>query len=65
MPLTAEGVVDENGQGITHIDEVEVESGQAADLEVNLEKGNYVLLCNIDLDQMHYQHGMHVSFVVK
>ena len=65
MPLTAEGVVDENGQGITHIDEVEVESGQAADLEVNLEKGNYVLLCNIDSDQMHYQHGMHVSFVVK
>ena len=65
MPLNAEGVVDENGQGITHIDEVEVEPGQAADLEVTLEKGNYVLLCNIDSDQMHYQHGMHVPFVVK
>ena len=65
LPVDADGVVDENGAGITHIDEVEVEPGNSADLEVTLEKGNYVLICNIDSDQMHYAHGMHTVFTVK
>ena len=65
LPLNDEGVVDENGAGITHIDEVEVEAGQSADLAVNLEAGNYVLICNIDSTELHYQHGMHVPFTVK
>ena len=66
LPLTAEGAVDEEGAGVTHIDEVEVEAGQSADLQVNLEPGNYVLICNInDNNEMHYQHGMHVAFTVK
>lgn len=66
LPLTPEGAVDEEGAGVTHIDEVEVEAGQAADLQVNLEPGNYVIICNInDNNEMHYQHGMHVSFTVK
>jgi len=66
LPLNSEGAVDENGAGITHIDEVEVEVGQSADLTVNLEPGNYVLICNInDNNEMHYGHGMHVPFTVK
>lgn len=66
LPLNSEGAVDEEGAGVTHIDEVEVEIGQAADLAVNLEPGNYVLICNInDNNEMHYQHGMHVAFTVK
>lgn len=66
LPLNSEGAVDEEGAGITHIDEVEVEMGQAADLAVNLEPGNYVLICNInDNNEMHYQHGMYVTFTVK
>ena len=66
LPLNSEGAVDEEGAGITHIDEVEVEMGQSADLAVNLESGNYVLICNInDNDEQHYQHGMHVAFTVK
>ena len=66
LPLNSEGAVDEEGAGITHIDEVEVEMGQAADLAVNLEPGNYVLICNInDNNEMHYQHGMYVPFTVK
>lgn len=65
LPLTPEGIVDEEGQGVTHIDEVEVEPGQAQDLTVNLEKGKYVIVCNIDSTQQHYKHGMHVAFTVK
>ena len=64
LPLTSEGVVDEEGAGVTHIDEVEVEPGEAADLSVDLESGKYVLICNIDSTEMHYQHGMYVPFTV-
>lgn len=66
LPLTDEGIVDEEADGITLIDEVEdVEPGMSADLTVTLEPGNYVLVCNIDSDEMHYQHGMHTPFTVK
>ena len=66
LPLNSEGAVDEEGAGVTHVDEVEVEPGQASDLAVNLESGNYVMICNInDNNEMHYQHGMHVAFTVK
>jgi uncharacterized cupredoxin-like copper-binding protein len=66
LPLTAEGTVDEEGAGVTHIDEVEVEPGQASDLAVNLEPGNYVMICNInDNNEQHYMHGMHQAFTVK
>jgi len=66
LPLTSEGIVDEEGSGLTVVDEVEdIEPGMSADLTVTLEPGNYVLLCNIDSDEMHYQHGMHVAFTVK
>ncbi|NJC97818.1 MAG: hypothetical protein C3F07_06520 [Anaerolineales bacterium] len=66
LPMNSEGAVDENGAGVTHIDEVEVEPGQAADLKVNLQPGNYVLICNInDNNEEHYQHGMYVGFTVK
>lgn len=65
LPLTAEGIVDEEAPGITAIDEVEdIEPGASADLTVNLESGNYVLLCNVDSDQLHYSHGMHVAFSI-
>ena len=66
LPLTAESTVDESGAGVTHIDEVEVEAGQSADLTVTLEPGNYVLVCNInDNNEMHYMHGMRIAFTVK
>jgi len=66
LPVNSEGAVDEEGAGVTHIDEVEVEVGQSADLAVNLAPGRYVLICNInDNNEMHYAHGMHVVFTVK
>jgi len=66
LPVNAEGAVDEEGAGVTHIDEVEVEMGQSADLAVTLDAGNYVMICNInDNNEMHYAHGMRVGFTVK
>jgi uncharacterized cupredoxin-like copper-binding protein len=66
LPLTAEGIVDENAAGLTLIDEAEdIEPGQSKDLTVTLDPGNYVLVCNTDTDQQHYMHGMHTAFTVK
>jgi len=67
LPLTSEGVVDEEGAGLTFIDEVEdLEPGDSADLTVTLEPGNYALVCNAnDNNEMHYSHGMYVGFTVK
>ena len=66
LPLNSEGAVDEEGAGITHIDEKEVEVGKSEDLTVNLQPGNYVMICNInDNNEQHYQHGMYVAFTVK
>jgi uncharacterized cupredoxin-like copper-binding protein len=65
LPVTPEGAVDEEGAGVTHIDEVEVEAGKAEDLTVNLEPGRYVIICNInDKNEQHYMHGMHTVFTV-
>lgn len=66
LPLTSEGIVDEEGAGLTHIDEVEdVEPGTSKDLTVELAPGNYVLICNMSENGSHYEHGMHVTFTVK
>ncbi len=65
LPLTAENIVDEEGAGITFINEVEdVEQGTSKDLTVTLEPGRYVLLCNTALNN-HYMRGMHIVFTVK
>ena len=65
LPLTAENIVDEEGAGITFINEVEdVEQGTSKDLTVTLEPGRYVLICNTALNN-HYTRGMHIVFTVK
>ncbi|HET6845443.1 MAG TPA: hypothetical protein VFH29_01330 [Anaerolineales bacterium] len=64
LPLNADGNVDENGAGITHVDEVEVQVGESADLKVKLEKGNYVMICNV-AENHHYMQGMHAAFTVQ
>ncbi len=67
LPLVADGTkVDEEGAGITHIDEVpDMEPGAVEDLTVDLEPGNYVLICNMTENAIHYMRGMHVVFTVK
>ncbi|HYZ13685.1 MAG TPA: sulfocyanin-like copper-binding protein [Actinomycetota bacterium] len=60
LPTNDEGVVDEEGEGVTLIDEIEdVAGGSSQSLTVNLDAGSYVLICNLP---GHYQQGMHASF---
>jgi uncharacterized cupredoxin-like copper-binding protein len=66
LPTDENGVVDEAGEGIEVIDEVEdVEVGDSAELTVTLEAGSYALVCNIyddDEGEAHYQMGMRTAF---
>jgi uncharacterized cupredoxin-like copper-binding protein len=62
LPTNEDGDVDEEGEGVTHIDEVEdIEAGATESLTVELDAGNYVVLCNLP---GHYKQGMHASFTV-
>lgn len=65
LPRTVDGNVDEEGAGVTHIDEVaDMAVGQVSDLTVKLERGRYVLVCNLTENSMHYMAGMHIVFTV-
>lgn len=70
LPTNENGSVDEEGDGIEVIDEVEekIEPGATADLSVTLAPGNYVLICNVydeEEQEAHYQMGMHTAFTVE
>jgi len=68
LPTVEDGSVDEAGEGLELIDEIEdMAVGDTATLTVSLDAGNYVLICNIyDADEVeaHYQEGMRVGFTV-
>ena len=60
LPTDENGDVDEAGEGVEHVDEVEdIEGGSTQSLTVNLDAGSYVLICNLP---GHYGQGMHASF---
>ena len=61
LPLAADGTeVDEEGAGLTLVDEVEdIAVGASASLPVDLAAGHYVLICNLPA---HYTSGMHAEF---
>ena len=62
LPTNEDGDVDESGEGVELIDEIEdVEAGSSESLTVSLDAGNYVLICNLP---GHYRQGMHASFTV-
>ncbi len=55
-------IVDEEGEGLEAIDEEEdIAPGSSATLDVDLDAGSYVAICNLP---GHYQQGMHVAFTV-
>lgn len=66
LPVDEDGVVDEEGEGIEVVDEIEdLPVGETAELSVTLEAGSYVLLCNIwseDEGEAHYTMGMRTAF---
>lgn len=61
LPLSSDGTeVEEDGEGLTAIDEVEdVAVGADASLPVTLAAGRYVMICNIPA---HYTSGMRTEF---
>ncbi len=69
LPVNVQSVVDENGAGMTIIGEIE-DISVGTDVHVtsmDLEPGNYVLICNIwdeDEQESHYDEGMRVAFTV-
>lgn len=71
LPTSEDGSVNEEGEGITLIDEIEdIAVGDAPTLTVSLDAGNYVFVCNIveeedGVIESHYQEGMRVGFTVE
>jgi uncharacterized cupredoxin-like copper-binding protein len=71
LPTAADGSVDEEGDGIELIDEIEdIAVGDSPTLAVSLDAGSYVLICNIveeedDETIVHYQQGMRTGFTVE
>lgn len=68
LPTKDDGSVDEEGAGVTVVDEIEeFEPGGTERLTVKLDPGKYVLLCNIvdEEGEAHYEEGMHAAFSVQ
>ena len=70
LPTASDGSVDEEGEGVELIDEIEeIAVGDTPTLTVSLDAGSYVLICNIVEDEgdetiVHYQQGMRTGFTV-
>jgi uncharacterized cupredoxin-like copper-binding protein len=69
LPTAEDGSVDEEGEGLELIDEIEdIAVGDTPTLTVSLDAGSYVFICNIydEAEQeAHYQEGMRVAFTVQ
>ena len=71
LPTVADGSVDEEGEGLELIDEIEdIAVGDTPTLTVSLDAGSYVFICNIVEEEggetiAHYQQGMRVAFTVE
>ncbi|HUF59939.1 MAG TPA: hypothetical protein VMR89_10760 [Actinomycetota bacterium] len=70
LPTTPDGAVDEEGEGIEVIGEIEeFPVGETRSGTFDLEAGDYVLVCNIVEEEggeieAHYALGMRIGFVV-
>ena len=67
LPTAPDGSVDEEGEGLELIDEIEdIEVGDTPSLTVSLDPGSYVLICNIvESGEVHYTSGMRTAFTVE
>jgi uncharacterized cupredoxin-like copper-binding protein len=71
LPTAADASVDEEGEGVELIDEIEdIAVGDTPTLTVTLDAGSYVFICNIVEEEggetiAHYQQGMRVAFTVE
>jgi len=71
LPMNPDGSFDEEGSGVEVIDEAEdIAPGTTHEMDLLLQNGSYVLLCNRVVPQpdgtvmSHYMMGMHAGFVV-
>jgi uncharacterized cupredoxin-like copper-binding protein len=72
LPVDDDGAFDEAAFGEDQVlDEVEdIESGDTAELTLDLEAGTYLLLCNVVEEEetgeveSHFAEGMHTTFTV-
>ena len=70
LPTDESGAVLEDGEGMQVVDEIEdLAVGATETLALDLEAGNYVLICNIAEEdagetEAHYRMGMRTSFTV-
>ena len=71
LPVDETGKVDEEGEGITFIGEIEeIPVGESDSATYDLAAGNYVLFCNIvdtahDPTEVHYGLGRRLAFTVE
>ena len=73
LPVDDDGAFDEAAFGEDKVlDEVEdIESGDTAELTLDLEAGTYLLLCNVVEEEesgeveSHFMEGMHATFTVE
>ena len=72
LPTDKDGVVEETGEGMEVIDEIEdIPVGENPTLTVDLAAGTYVLICNILQEEpggvleAHYSEGMRTGFTVE
>jgi uncharacterized cupredoxin-like copper-binding protein len=69
LPTDENGVVEEEGEGMEVIDEIEdIPVGETQNVTVDLDAGNYVLICNIwteEEQEAHYAMGMRTAFTVE
>jgi len=70
LPTNDDGSVDEEGEGIALVDEVEeLAPGDSESITLTLDAGAYALVCNLvetegETVEVHYQLGMRASFTV-
>lgn len=71
LPADEDGAVDEEGEGMEVIDEIEdIEVGDTQSVTADLDAGTYALICNITEEEpdgeieSHYANGMRTSFTV-
>ena len=67
LPTAEDGSVDEAGEGVELIDEIEdIPVGESQDVTVTLDAGSYALICNIvESGEVHYTLGMRTGFTVE
>lgn len=70
LPVDGDGAVDESGEGMEVIDEIEdLAVGDTEAVTVTLDAGSYALICNLveeheGMLEAHYSEGMRTPFTV-